>query len=511
VLLHPTSLPGPHGNGDLGPVAAHFAGYLAGAGATWWQMLPVGPPGRGNSPYDAESSFAGSPLLVSLDGLARDGWLDRSDLVGPRSLAGPRVDYRAARAFREPRLRRAAERFARRGGPRSREFRQFQEQAEGWLGDYSLFCALRSAHHGASWTAWEPELVGRQPRAMDRARRGLAGEIRYHQFVQYFFERQWQDLRAICARHGVRLLGDVPMFVAHDSAEVWANREVFRLDGAGRPIVVAGVPPDCFSKSGQLWGNPVYRWDVLALTGFAWWTARLGRVLARFDAVRLDHFIGFHRYWEVSAGARTAKRGRFVLVPGAGLLATAELELGGLPLLAEDLGLVVPEVSALREQFGLPGMRVLQFGFGDAPGDRDHLPHRYPRRLVAYTGTHDNDTLVGWFRQRGREATTRRARVLAYTGTDGREIHWDVIRVMLMSAADTVILPLQDLLGLDSRARMNTPGVAEGNWQWRATDGQLGRDIAARLRGLVETYDRVPPAEPRGVVRKAGASVSDAG
>jgi 4-alpha-glucanotransferase len=261
------------------------------------------------------------------------------------------------------------------------------------------------------------------------------------------------------------------------------------------------VPPDCFSASGQLWGFPIYRWDVLALTGFAWWVARLARVLERFDAVRLDHFIGFHRYWEVPAGARTAKRGRFVLVPGAGLLATVERELGRLPLLAEDLGLVVPEVVALRDQFGLPGMRVLQFGFGDAPGDRDHLPHHYPRRLVAYTGTHDNDTLVGWFRQRGergdrrgaREAAVLRARVLAYTGSDGREIHWDLIRLMLMSAADTVILPLQDLLGLDSRARMNTPGVPEGNWEWRASAEQLDRAVAARLRGLTESYDRLPP------------------
>jgi 4-alpha-glucanotransferase len=256
VLLHPTSLPGPHGNGDLGPMAARFARYLADAGQTWWQMLPVGPPGRGNSPYDSESSFAGSPLLVNLEGLARDGWLDRSDVVAPPSLGGKRVDYRAARGFREPRLRRAAERFARRGGRRSREFQEFCRQAGDWLGDYALFCALRAAHRGAPWTAWEPELVARQPQAVARARRELADEIRYHEFVQYCFERQWTNLRAVCADHGIRLLGDVPMFVAHDSAEVWASREIFRLDGAGHPIVVAGVPPDCFSTSGQLWGFP---------------------------------------------------------------------------------------------------------------------------------------------------------------------------------------------------------------------------------------------------------------
>jgi 4-alpha-glucanotransferase len=492
-------------------MAARFVRYLAGAGQTWWQMLPVGPPGRGNSPYDSESSFAGSPLLVNLDGLAQEGWLDRSDVAAPPSLGRARVDYRAARGFREPRLRLAAERFMHRGGLRSRDFREFREQAEDWLGDYALFCALRAAHGGAPWTEWEPELVARQPQAITRAQRELAAEIRYHEFVQYCFERQWTNLRAICAQHGLRLLGDVPMFVAHDSAEVWANREVFRLDGGGRPIVVAGVPPDCFSKSGQLWGFPVYRWDVLALTGFAWWVARLARVLGRFDAVRLDHFIGFHRYWEIPAGARNAKRGSFVLVPGAGLLATVERELGGLPLLAEDLGLVVPDVEALRDEFGLPGMRVLQFGFGDAPGDRDHLPHRYLHRLVAYTGTHDNDTLVGWFQQRGRrgdrraarEAVARRARVLAYTGSDGREIHWDLIRLMLMSAADTVILPLQDLLGLDSRARMNTPGVPEGNWEWRASAEQFDRAVAARLRGLTESYDRLPPAETRARARSA--------
>ena len=402
VLLHPTSLPGPHGNGDLGPMAERFVRYLAGAGQTWWQMLPVGPPGRGNSPYDSESSFAGSPLLVNLEGSRRlagsteaTSWRHPPS-VGRGSTTAPRV------AFASPGCGAPRSDSRSRGGFRSGDFREFREQAEDWLGDYALFCALRTAHQGAPWTAWEPELAARQPQAVTRARRELAAEIRYHEFVQYCFERQWASLRAICEHHGVRLLGDVPMFVAHDSAEVWASREVFRLDGEGRPIVVAGVPPDCFSKSGQLWGFPIYRWDVLALTGFAWWVARLARVLGRFAAVRLDHFIGFHRYWEVPAGARTAKRGRFVLVPGAGLLGTVERQLGSLPLLAEDLGLVVPEVGALRDQFGLPGMRVLQFGFGDAPGDRDHLPHRYPRRLVAYPGTHDNDTLVGWFRQRGR-------------------------------------------------------------------------------------------------------------
>jgi 4-alpha-glucanotransferase len=506
VLLHPTSLPGPHGNGDLSEMAARFVKYLASAGQTWWQMLPVGPPGRGNSPYDSESSFAGSPLLVSLVELVKDGWLDRSDLAAPTALGGGRVDYDAAWHFREPRLRRAAERFRRKGGFQCREFKDFRGGAAGWLGDYALFSALRAAHHRAPWTEWDRGLAARQPAAIARARRTLEEEIGYHEFVQYCFERQWKRLRAVCERHGVRLLGDVPMFVAHDSAEVWSHREVFRLDPEGRPLVVAGVPPDCFSRHGQLWGNPIYRWDVLALTEFSWWVERLACVLGRFDAVRLDHFIGFHRYWEVAAGARTARRGRFVLVPGAGLLATVESKLGRLPLVAEDLGLVVPEVAALRDQFDLPGMRVLEFGFGDAPGDRDHLPHRYPRRLVAYTGTHDNDTLVGWFRQRGprgdtrarREADARRARVLRYTGSDGREIHWDLIRLVMLSAADTVILPLQDLLGLDSRARMNVPGVPTGNWEWRARPEHLCRAVALRLRELTETFDRAPPAEAPG-------------
>jgi 4-alpha-glucanotransferase len=449
--------------------------------------------------------------LVSLEQLWREGWLERRDLVAPAALSSPRVDYPVARRFRETRLQRAEQRFRQAGGYRSKEFVAFREQARRWLDDYALFCALRDAHRGASWIGWEPELRARQPQALERARRQFAETIRFHQFVQYAFERQWHGLRATCQSEGLRLMGDVPMFVAHDSAEVWASPEVFYLDARGRPTVVAGVPPDCFSRTGQLWGNPIYRWELLARTGFDWWLNRLAGVLERFDAVRLDHFIGFHRYWEVPGRARTALRGRFVLVPGRDLLSTVQNKLGRLPLVAEDLGIMVPEVSELRQRFGLPGMRVLQFGFGDQPEDRDHLPHRYPGHLVAYTGTHDNDTLLGWYRQRApqgdsraaAELARRRARVLQYVGGDGPDLHWRLIRLVLMSPADTAIIPLQDLLGLDSRARMNTPGTHEHNWEWRVSAGALRPALAAEWRALAETYDRLTPG--------LGSRATDAG
>jgi 4-alpha-glucanotransferase len=498
VLLHLTSLPGPHGHGDLGPAAHRFARFLRDAGQRWWQMLPVVPPGAGNSPYVSVSSSAGGALLISLDGLVAEGWLAEADLAAPRSLTGARAQYARAASFRATRLRKAFANFVTRPTQR-RQLQRYRERNQDWLDDYALFRALQHAHGGATWTDWDRALRDRQSSALNRARRQLSDELRYHAFLQYVFDRQWLALQRHCRTLGLRLLGDVPMFVAHDSADVWANRELFDLDRRGCARAVAGVPPDAFSRTGQLWGNPLYCWERLRESEFAWWVARLRRNLRRFDAVRLDHFIGFHRCWRVAAGARTAKRGRFVRVPGARLLGTLEASLGGLPFVAEDLGLLTPEVHALRDQFELPGMRVLQFGFDDDAG-RHYQPHRYPPRCIAYTGTHDNDTVVGWYRslpppgnaEARRRALERRRYVLRYVGGGATEIHWQLIRVVLASAANTAIFPMQDLLGLDSRARMNTPGTARGNWEWRLAADQLDPRVAERLGRMCDDYERIP-------------------
>jgi 4-alpha-glucanotransferase len=486
ILLHATSLPGPYGAGDLGPAAYAFADWLAAARQSWWQLLPVGPPGTGGSPYDSPSSFAGSPWLISLELLVRDGLLDAHE-IAPRGLgATGRARLSESERFREPRLRLAFERFrGRRGRSLQRELERFRSEAADWLDDWALFSALRQAQPGVCWTAFAPELRDRRPAALRRARQALEHELAYHRFVQLLFARQWSALREHCGQLGIALLGDLPMFVAHDGAEVWAQRELFLLDAKGERTAVAGVPPDAFSAQGQLWGNPLYRWARLRKSGYAWWIARFRATLSRFDAVRLDHFIGFRRHWEVPAHARSAKRGRFVRVPGEELFERVRLELGGLPFVAEDLGLVTEEVHALRERFGLPGMRVLAFAFG---GDgSDYLPHRYPRKTVVYTGTHDNDTTVGWFSSL---RAAERARVLRYVGGSGREIHWDLIRLASMSVANLALFPLQDVLGLGSAARMNSPGTTRGNWGWRFQSKQLSRPLAERLGELTRTYER---------------------
>ncbi|HEY6557379.1 MAG TPA: 4-alpha-glucanotransferase [Polyangiaceae bacterium] len=501
ILLHPTSLPGPHGVGDVGPAAHQFVDFLRRAGQSWWQMLPIGPPGGGNSPYDSPSAFAGSPLLISLELLARDGLLEHSDIAAPRQLAAAKsARYDAALHFRMPRLRSAFEHFE--GSPKHRasrkRFERFREHARSWLADYALFSALAGSQQGASWTAWPRELRSREPAALARASRELFKEIRFFEFLQYLFDLQWRELHAHATANGIFLLGDIPMFVAHNGADVWAHQQLFHLDRAGNKTVVAGVPPDPFSKTGQLWGNALYDWRALAKTRFSWWVDRFETTLERFDALRIDHFIGLYRCWEVPADAKDARRGRFVQVPGQALLDTVRKRLGKLPFVAEDLGLVTPEVAKLRDHFALPGMAVLQFGFGDGGSGREHEPHRYGRRLIAYTGTHDNDTFVGWLSARAtsrREAAALkrvRTRLRAYLGADEADSHWQAIRQLCTSAADTVIFPLQDLLGLGSQARMNVPGVGSGNWEWRVSSTQLRAAVADRMATLCELSERAP-------------------
>lgn len=503
ILLHPTSLPGPYGVGDLGPAAFEFADFLKAAGQRWWQMLPVGPPGAGNSPYDSSSAFAGSPLLIGLDDLQEQGLLSKADLRAPKKLADASAAvYQEAVRFKDSRLRSAYERFqADASADQRAEFERFKTAAASWLESYSLFTALKHHTNQEAWFQWTAELRARKPAALKRATRELANEVEYCCFQQFQFERQWRKLKAHCELSGIRLLGDVPMFVAHDGADVWEHQDLFFLDESGQRTFMAGVPPDYFSEDGQLWGNPLYRWSVQKSTGYAWWIARLERTLDRFDALRLDHFIAFHRYWEIPGDATSAKQGRFVKVPGKDFFKKVRKKLGGLPFVAEDLGLITPKVQELRDQFELPGMRVLQFGF--STGAEVYQPHRYLPRALAYTGTHDNDTLLGWLEAKpndpAAEAAWReeRERALAYTAApkNAKERHWAMIRALMMSVANTTIFPLQDVLGLDASARMNVPGTATGNWTWRVSHEQLGTQVAKKLRTLAELYERLPKFE----------------
>jgi 4-alpha-glucanotransferase len=495
ILLHPTSLPGPHGCGDLGLEAHRFADQLVDAEQSFWQMLPVGPVGYGNSPYSAQSAFAGSPLLIALAPLVAAGYLPASELTEAAPLPTERVDYAATERFRTHCLRRASEL-----AQRDPDFERYRRAEREWLDDYALFRALKTRHGEVEWTRWPAELRDRDPRALARAREELASEVAFRACEQWLFDRQWRELRAHCHARGVALIGDLPIFLAHDSADVWQHRELFQLHPDGTPRLVSGVPPDYFSKTGQRWGNPLYDWARLRESGYAWWVARMRSMLSRFDIVRLDHFIGFERYWEVPAEEETAEKGRWVKGPSDDLFRALESALGEpLPLIAEDLGEVTPEVLALRDRFGLPGIRILQFAFGADPMAHSFLPHNHEPRAVVFTGTHDNDTCVGWFNEQGGEGSTRspeqceleRRNVLAYLGGhDVREVHWDMIRMCMLSVARTAIFPLQDVLGLGSEARMNRPGVAAGNWDWRFGENALRPELLARLAGLTRLYDR---------------------
>jgi 4-alpha-glucanotransferase len=505
TLLHVSSLPSPYGLGDLGPAAYRFADFLERAGQSWWQMLPIGPLGASNSPYDSPSSHAGNPLFISLEGLAEHGYLDADDLALNRQLAQTRrTRYDGSARFRWPRLRKAFERFRSRASAEERtRYEEYVHEHRDWLEDYALFSALRAessaavAARGAdlpAWSSWSPELRNHQTPALQRARDELAIEVDFHRFMQFEFDRQWQNLRRYASERRVRLLGDLPMFVAYEGSDVWARPELFFLDDEGQRTVVAGVPPDYFSQTGQRWGNPLYHWERHAESNYAWFTSRIAHTLQRFDAVRLDHFIGFHRYWEIPAAEAGATVGRFVSAPGAALLERLQTAFGGSPFLAEDLGLVTPEVRALCERFGLPGMRVLQFAFGE--GAEQYLPHRYTQNCAVYTGTHDNDTAIGWFEglSASPSGQRERRRVLDYLGSSGRQLHWDLIRIASMSVADLALFPLQDLLGLGSRARMNVPGTAHGNWTWRLSEADLTPDVAERMAKFSALYGRTPAA-----------------
>jgi 4-alpha-glucanotransferase len=430
-----------------------------------------------------------------VEALVKRGWLSADALFEDPRLPVDRVDFEAVAVLKEGSLRLAYEGFEARG--EDPHFEEFIAANRDWLDDFVLYQALKDVHAGQPWYEWETELIERDPQALARWRDQLSDGIRYHEFVQFAFEMQWQSLRAACRDKGVMLIGDLPIFVAHDSADVWANPELFYLDERGRPLVVAGVPPDYFSETGQYWGNPLYNWEAHATTDYAWWAARLRFLLGRVDIVRIDHFRGFEAYWEIPAGAPTAASGKWVEGPGSKFFEALRRRLGNLPLIAEDLGLITPGVEALRDEFSLPGMRVLQFGFSADPGAEKHLPHRFGPHCVVYTGTHDNDTTRGWFTstdvattQSWDEVLAERAFARRYLSTTGADFHWDMIRLAMSSVADTVVVPLQDILGMDSRARMNTPGEAKGNWRWRYQDGQIDEQAEDRLAELTAVFSR---------------------
>jgi 4-alpha-glucanotransferase len=499
ILMHPTSLPGGFGIGDLGGGAYRFADFLVNTEQRLWQILPLGPTGYGNSPYQCLSVFAGNPLLISLEKLVEDRFLEPADLEDAPSFPEDSVDYGKVIEFKMPLLKRSFETFRKKGGATEQDqFEAFCQETASWLDIYSLFMALKEAHGLSAWNTWEDEVRKRQPEALRFWSNKLNHEIQCHKYQQYEFFKQWSELKKYCNERGIRLIGDIPIFVALDSAEVWSHPEMFYLDASGKPTVVAGVPPDYFSKTGQLWGNPLYRWDVMAEDGYAWWIERFKATRALVDIIRLDHFRGFEKYWEVPGTDTTAMNRQWVPGPGAALFKALQDALGALPIIAEDLGVITPEVDALRDQFGFPGMRVLQFAFGNDPKADDYKPHNYPRNCVVYTGTHDNDTTIGWFRGGEIDHTTlsknqrdkEKQLALKYLGTDGREINWDFIRLALMSVADTAIIPMQDILSLGSEARMNLPASTKENWCWRFTFDMLTDEIKDRLRELTILYER---------------------
>lgn len=488
VLLHPTALPGPFGIGDLGPTAYNFVDFLAAGRQTYWQVLPLGPTGYGDSPYQCFSAFAGNPLLISPEMLAQEGLLDRDALASAPAFPCERVDYGRVIPWKQDLLWRSFHYFQAHATSAQRDdFYLFCQSRADWLDDYALFMALKKAYRGAAWSSWEESLRLRRTAALAEAKARLLQEFQCQQYLQWVFFRQWAALRDYAHRQGIKIIGDIPIFVAYDSADVWANPALFYLDETGRPTVVAGVPPDYFSPTGQLWGNPLYRWDMLAATGYDWWARRLRAAFSLVDILRLDHFRGFAAYWEVPAGETTAVRGRWVRGPGADFFSAMERALGELPLIAEDLGLITPDVEELRDRLGLPGMRVLQFAFISGP-DNPHLPHNYVRNCVVYTGTHDNDTTVGWYMSRLDSAEAAYAR--QYLHTDGRDIAWDLIRTAWASVAHTAIAPLQDLLRLGTEARFNFPGRASGNWAWRFRREDLTDKLGEELAQITYVYGR---------------------
>ncbi len=494
IILHPTSLPSIGGIGDLGPAAYVFADYLAAAGQRVWQVLPLNPTGWGDSPYAATSAFAGNPLLISLEKLADWGWISHDRLRDLPQGKG-RVDYAEASFHKAPLLIEAARNFMQRGAGNGEVWGWFESycgQQAHWLNPYAQAVVLRRKFFDKGWPHWSPEFVRRDPAALAKFELENGEELAIEQVIQFAFDSQWRDLRNYCAQRGIKLMGDIAIFVSFDSVDVWTHADIFDLDESLQPIFVSGVPPDYFSAMGQRWGNPLYKWDVLKERKFDWWLHRVRRARELYDLIRLDHFRGFEAYWRIDAAEETAINGKWVKAPGDELFSAFIQDLGEMPFIAEDLGLITPEVVALRERFNMPGMCILQFAFGDRGGHM-YLPHSYTRNTVVYTGTHDNDTTLGWWHNGASDL--EKAAALTYLRPDNEGIVWAMIRAAATSVADLCMMPLQDVMGLGSDARMNVPSGGEGNWSWRFTPDQLRADDAQKLATLMDVTDRTHQAQ----------------
>jgi 4-alpha-glucanotransferase len=485
ILLHPTSLPGPHGIGDLGPAAYGWLDWLEGSGSKLWQVLPLGPTGFGDSPYQCFSAFAGNPYLVSPDLLLEQGLLRSEDLSDMPTWDDRRVDFGRLYLWKPALLEKAFCHFCADLGPIQAEFEAFCAENAAWLDDYALFMALKEIHQGGPWDGWPVALRLREVAALREARTAHARRISRYSFYQFLFFRQWKVVRAYAHEKGLQIIGDIPIFVAYDSSDVWAHPDLFHLDPNGKPTVVAGVPPDYFSPTGQLWGNPLYKWDVHKASGYAWWLERIRATLKLVDILRIDHFRGFAGYWEIPAGNPTAEIGHWVAGPGADFFKAVQANLGSLPILAEDLGVITPDVVALRDRFDLPGMKILQFAFSDP--DNPFLPHSYPRNCAVYTGTHDNDTTRGWYASAPEKEKDFARR---YLQVDGSQIAWDLIRAAWSSVAVFALAPLQDLLELGTEARMNYPSHLGGNWDWRMSGKALSWELQGEIKELNWLYQR---------------------
>jgi 4-alpha-glucanotransferase len=492
VLLHPTSFPSRFGIGDLGLEAYRFIDFLKESAQQYWQVLPLGPTGYGNSPYMSYSAMAGNPVLISLEKLRDEGLLSDDDFANLPGFPAEKVEFERVIPLKVELLKKACENFkTNKSEIIQREFTGFCDSKAYWLNDYALFMALKDANEGASWHTWETQLAKREKEAIAQAQERLADQVFYYKFIQFQFFRQWSELKSYANMRGIEIIGDIPIYVAHDSADVWSYPQFFCLDKETNEVaLMAGVPPDYFSATGQLWGNPVYHWEELQKHDFKWWVLRFEAMLDYVDIIRIDHFRGFEAYWAVPQGEETALNGEWVEAPGEAFFETLKNKLGKLPIMAEDLGVMTPEVEALRDRFEFPGMRILHFAFGSDPGN-PFLPFNYPRNAVVYTGTHDNDTTVGWYNQ---ASDWEKRNLWLYLGCISPEgIHWDLIRMALSSIANQAILPLQDILGLDTQARMNFPSTAEGNWEWRYHEHALNNDeLASKLKVLTTLCGRAP-------------------
>jgi 4-alpha-glucanotransferase len=498
ILMHPTSFPSKFGIGDFGDEAYKFVDFLAKAKQTLWQVLPLGQTGFGDSPYQCFSAFAGNVYLISLEKLVEDGFLTKKDLANVPSFSSNKVEFGKVIEYKLSILEKAFENFRKTENEQiAQEFRTFCHENRFWLDDYALFRAIKFSQGQKSWQEWDVDLKLRKPEALAKARQDLDLEDFAQKFYQFVFFRQWDALKKYANEKNIKLIGDIPIFIALDSCDVWCNPSQFKLNEDGSPKVVAGVPPDYFSKTGQLWGNPIYNWDLMRNEGFRWWIERVRYTLKTVDILRIDHFRGFAASWEVPGGDKTAERGSWVNVPGKDLFLTLRHILGDLPILAEDLGVITPDVEELRDFFGFPGMRILQFAWGGDTKNTD-LPHNYIPNACVYTGSHDNDTTVGWFNSKAGKGSDRDAKQIKkekdfctkYLQTDGKEIHWDFIKTVLASVPNTAIIPMQDLLGLGNEARMNLPGSTKGNWYWRCEMKDFDKKIAERLADLSELYGR---------------------